>query len=273
MQRVEPPAGSPLGQISVGVGVSKSETERDIITLRYTMPISKVDLKIANRNGYAMIEQGLNMLRTQMQNRILNLFFHGNDGASLPDLPDISGAFDVGEDIGATLDTTYWATATSPVTHAKAVYDGLIANIYYPPFSWVLSWPLASGLQALNNAANPRTHEEIIRAGYISGGIYYVAEGTSAYGAGGYNLYPMTKSGDDGCYIGFAPTNGAGEMNFWMAEVTNGIETRVHDSLDENNNYVYEMEWRGTPVFRGATTGSASSAPYIVYMPDVDLAS
>jgi hypothetical protein len=45
----------------------------------------------------------------------------------------------------------------------------------------------------------------------------------------------------------------------------------VGDTLDENNNYTYNMEWRGTPVFRNATT-SAGSAEYIVFEPDVDLA-
>jgi hypothetical protein len=70
----------------------------------------------------------------------------------------------------------------------------------------------------------------------------------------------------------FAPRNGAGELNFYLAEVSNGIETSVRDFVDENNNYTYDMEWRGTIVFRGATTGSASSAPYIVGEPDVDLA-
>ena len=129
-------------------------------------------------------------------------------------------------------------------------------------------------MYGLNNAANPRTHEEIIRAGYVSGGIYYFPNGTSAYGSGGYTLYPLPPAtADDGVWLMFAPTNGAGEANFYLAQVTNGIETTVPDTLDENNQYTIGMEWRGTVVFRGATTGSAASAPYIVYEPDVDLAS
>ena len=70
----------------------------------------------------------------------------------------------------------------------------------------------------------------------------------------------------------FAPRNGDGEANFYLAQTTNGIETTVPDRTDENGYYTISMEWRGTPVFRNATTGTAGSAEYIVFEPDVDLA-
>ncbi|GAG02632.1 unnamed protein product, partial [marine sediment metagenome] len=38
------------------------------------------------------------------------------------------------------------------------------------------------------------------------------------------------------------------------------------------NHYEVFMEWRGTPVFRGATVDTAGSAEYIVFEPDVNLA-
>lgn len=271
MQRVEPPVGSPLGETSSGVASSRSETNRPLISFRMTYSINKTDMRVARRSGYSPVQENLTMMRSAMEHSILKLVFQGTTG---DDLPDISGMFDVGEDTDAALDDNYWATATEPVAHAQAGYDDLIANFYYPPFTWILSWNLMSGLQALNNAANPRTHGEIIRAGYVTGGVYAYRNGTSAYGAGGYTIYPLqAAANDDGVWAMFAPKNGAGEDNFYLAEVTNGIEVRVADTTDENNRYVYEMEWRGTPVFRGATTGSAGSAPYIVFEPDVDLAS
>jgi hypothetical protein len=271
MQRVEPPVLSPLGEFSTGVSSSKSETNRPIGSFRMTWALNKTDLRIAQRNGYNIVAQNIAMMRSSMEHNILKLVFQGNTGER--DLPDISGMMDVGEDIDNSEETVYWATATAPVTHASYGYDDLIANNYFGPFSWILSYSLKSGLQALNNAANPRTHEEIIRAGYVQGGIYFYQHGTSAYGAGGYTTYPLPAATHDGLHIMFAPKNGVGEDNFYLAEVTNGIELRVADTTDENNNYVYEMEWRGTPVFRGATTASAASAPYIVYAPDVDFAS
>jgi hypothetical protein len=271
MLRVEPPVGSPLGEHSFGVASAKTETERPIISYRYTYGINKTDLRIASRNNYDIVAQNLAMMRTAMETKILKLVFQGTTGS---ELPDISGMLDVGEDVNAGLDDNYWATATEPVAHSIAGFDDLQANNYFPPFTWILSRNLESGLYALNNAANPRTHLEIVQGGYVKGGVYFYANGTGAYGAGGYSDYPLpAASADDGVWIMFAPRNGAGEPNFYLAEVTNGIEVRVGDSLDENNNYQYFMEWRGTPVFRNATTASAGSAEYIVFEPDVDLAS
>jgi len=271
MKRVEPPSGSKLGEHAFGVSSAKSETERPLISLRYQYSVNKTDLRIASRNNYDIIGQNVAMMRSAMEHSILKLFFQGTTGT---DLPDISGAFDVGEDVDATLDAVYWATATSPVTHAAAGFGDLQANNYFPPYSMVLSRNLEASMKGLNNAANPRTHEELIRAGYVTGGIYYYQNGTSAYGTGGYTIYPLqAAANDDGVWMMFAPTNGSGEANFYLAQVTNGIETTVPNTLDENNYYTIDMEWRGTPVFRGATTGSAGSAPYIVFEPDVDLAS
>lgn len=268
MLRVEPPSGSALGEHSFGVASAKTETKRPIISYRYTYGVNKTDLAIAKRNNYDIVAQNLAMMRTAMEIKVLKLFFQGSTGN---DLPDISGAFDVGEDVDAALDDNYWATATEPVAHAAAGYADLVANRYYPPYTWILSRNLEAGLYALNNAANPRTHLEIIQAGYVKGGVYFYENGTGAAAAGGYLDYPMPAATNDiGVWMMFAPTNGVGEQNFYLAEVSNGIEVRVGDSLDENNNYQYFMEWRGTPVFRNATTGTAGSAEYIVFEPDVD---
>lgn len=270
MKRVEPPVGSKLGEFSHGVSSAKTETERELISFRYTYGVNKTDLRIAKRNGYDIIGQNVAMMRSAMEHSILKLFIQGTTGT---DLPDVYGMFDVGEDVDAALDDNYWNTATEPVAHALAGFNDLVANNYFGPYSWILSRSFEAGLYALNNAANPRTHEEIIRASYVKGGIYFYQNGASAYGSGGYTIYPLpAATNDDGVWLMFAPTNGAGEENFYMAQVTNGIETTVPNDLDENNIYTIGMEWRGAPVFRGATTSTAS-APYIVFEPDGDTAS
>jgi len=273
MQRVEPPRGSPLGEHAHGVSSGKTETERDIITFRYTYTLNKTELRIAQRNGYDIIGKNTMMMRSAMEHSIMALILQGTGATTTTDLPDISGMLDVGEDVDAALDDDTWSTATKPVFHASTGFDDLVANNYYGPYSWILSRNLESGMYALNNAANPRTHQEIIQAGYVKGGIYYYSNGASAYGSGGFTIHPLpAATADDGVWIMFAPNNGDGEANFYLAQVSNGIETTVPDALDENNNYTIGMEWRGTPVFKGATTGSAGSAPYIVFEPDVDLA-
>ena len=272
MQRVEPPQGSPLGEIAHGVSSARIETERDIISFRYTYTLNKTDLRIASRNGYDIIGQNTAMMRSAMEHQIVNFVIQGSDALTTTNLPDISGMLDVGEDVNAALDGEAWATATKPVVHAKAGFDDLQTNFYFPPYSWILSRNLESGLLDLNNAANPRTHGEIIKNSFVKGSTTFFSNGTSAYGAGGYTIHPMPPaSNDDGLWIMFAPTNGVGENNFYLAQVTNGIETDVPGVLDGNNNFTISMEWRGTPVFRNATVATAGSAEYIVFEPDVDL--
>lgn len=274
MQRVEPPRGSPIGEHAHGVSSSKIETSREIISFRYTYSVNKTDLRIAQRNGYDIIGQNVEMLRSAMQHSILTLVFQGSGALTSTDLPDISGMLDVGEDTDAALDDDAWDTATKPLVHAAAGFSDLVANFYYAPYTWILSRNLQAGNLALNNAANPDSHEDIIRRTYLQGGsTFYYPNGASAYGAGGYTINPLpAATSDDGVWIMFTNDNGSGQQNFYLAQVTNGIETTVPSALDENNNLTINMEWRGTPVFRNATTASAGSAEYIVFEPDVDLA-
>ena len=274
MQRVEPPRMSPLGEHSHGVSSAKIETERPVGTFRFSYTVNKTDLKIAKRNGYDIIGQNIDMMRSAMMHSILALFFQGSGAITTTDLPDISGAFDVGEDTDAGLTAgNKWDTATSPVDHAAAGFGDMRTNKYYGDITWVLSQNLEPGMLALYNAANPRTHKEIVEVGYVKGPILYYPNGASAYGTGGYTINPLpAATATDGCWAMFCPTNGAGEANYYLAQVTNGIETTVPDKLDENNNLTIDMEWRGTPVFRNATTASAGSAEYIIFEPDVDLA-
>ena len=274
MLRVEPPRGSPMGEHAHGVSSGKTETERPIITYRYTYTLNKTEFRMAAKNGYDIIGKNSMMMRSAMEHNIMALILQGTGATTTTDLPDISGMLDVGEDVDAGLTAGHkWATATKPVVHIKAGFDDLQTNLYYGPFSLILSRNLESSMYDLNNAANPRTHEEIIRNGFVKGGIYYFSNGASAYGAGGYTINPLpAATTTDGVWIMFAPKNGDGEDNFYLAEVSNGIETTVPGELDENNNYTISMEWRGGPVFRNATTATAGSAEYIVYEPDVDLA-
>lgn len=274
MHRVEPPRMSPLGDHHHGVSSGKTETERNIGTFKYTYTIGKVDLRIAQRNGYDIIGQNTAMMRSAMEHSIMALILQGSGAITSTDLPDIPGMLDVGEDVDAALTAgAKWDTATKPIVHAAAGFSDLVQNNYFGDFWWILSRNLEAGAIALNNAANPRTHEEIIKASYARGNWYYMANGASAYATGGYTINPLpAASTTDGVWIMGTNSNGAGDLNYYLGQVSNGIVTTVPDTMDDNDNLTISMEWRGTPVFRGATLASAGSAPYIVFEPDVDLA-
>lgn len=269
LQRVERPAGSLMGEHSWGVATSKTPYTRPILSYRYTYSLSKTELAMASRNGYDIIGKNIQVLRSQMQRTVAQLFFQG---AKAKDRVTVLGAFTLGEDTDATLDGEAWDTATKPLVHIAAGFSDLIANLYDGPYSMVLSSNLKAGMLALNNAANPRSHEEIALNSYLKGGsIYYMPNGDDTIGAGGPTIFPLQKAAaDDGVWMMFAPKNSVGENNFWMAEVTNGIEVTVPSALDENNMFSVNVEWRGAPIFRGAD--SAAEATYITYEPDVDLA-
>ena len=201
LTRPDMPIGTKYGEASMGVSVGRVETERNIMSYRSHVMFSKTDMAIAQRNGYAMVSEAIAEVIKQTGLMVAQLFFQG----STPDRDrvNISGAFDVGEDVDATLDGETWNTATKPVAHIGAGFSDLIANYYAPPYTLVASWNLAYGMGALNNAANPRTHEEIVRAAYGIERIVYghnpAASATHAYGSGGMRIYPLPPpAADDG---------------------------------------------------------------------------
>ena len=269
--RTAPGAGSLMGETSYGVATAKAETERNFISFRAHYLINKTELRMAQRSGYDIIAMNSKMIRSNMQLQLAKLVLQGSDAEWRV---NISGMLDVGEDVDATLDAILWDTATKPLVHVAAGFSDLKANYFAPPYDMILSSNLQAGFLALNNAANPRSHQEIAVATYLQGGsVYFMDNGTSAFGAGGYKFLPLpAATADDGVWLMFSNRNAMGEGNFFLAQVTNGIEVTTADRLDENNNYRIDFEWRGTPVFRGATVATAGSAPYIVFEPDVDLA-
>lgn len=265
------PMGSKFGEATSQASVGRVETTRNIMSYRYVLGFNKSEMRIAARNGYAQVAEANAEAIKQMSLAIAELFFQGSTYEE--DRVNISGAFDVGEDVDATLDGETWNTATKPVAHVGAGFSDLIANYYPPPYTLVMSWNLAYGMGALNNAANPKTHGEIVQAAYGIERMVYghnpAASATSDFGSGGYRIYPLpAPAADDGVWAMFKVS----PENFYIAQVTNGIELSPMVFDPATNMYENYVEWRGTPVFRGATTGTAGSAEYIVFEPDVDLA-
>ena len=269
--RTGPVAGSKWGRTSYGVATAKTPTERDVISFRGHYTINKSLLRIAQKNNYDIISMNSKMIRSNIQFQVAKLIIQGSD----PDWRvNVSGIFDVYEDVDAGLTAgAKWDTATKPLVHVAAGFSDLKANNYAPPYQMIMSSNLEAGMLALNDAGNPDNHEELSKR-YLRGGtMYYLDNGTSAYGVGGYKFYPLPPaSTTDGNWFMFAKTNQMGESNFYLAQISKGIEITTADRLDDNNELRIDYEWRGTPVFRGATTDGAGSAPYIVGEPDVDLA-
>ena len=260
----EPPAGSRIGEHAWGVTTSRTETERPIMSYRDMYSFNKTDLRIAQRNGYAMVVDALAVGAQIMNKTIASLLFQGTQIAR--DRVDISGMLDVGEDIAGSAYT--WNTAAQPTLFVLEAVTDLLDNNYAPPYKMILSWNLKPGFGALHNAAGSVSHEQLAAQNYDATVATYAHNGLTAQVAGtGWVHYPLPA----------APTNdGVAIMcqvspeNFYMGQVSNGVEISPLEFDPATNMYRTFMEWRGTPVFRGATTGTAGSAEYIVFEPDVN---
>ena len=275
LTKVGIPIGSVIGEAALGVMTSRLETERNVLSLRYEFTFNKTELAIAQRNGYSLVNDALNVGAIQMNKKIAQLLFQGT---YIPnDRVNISGMLDVGTDVttsGWDLSVQYWSTATKPVFHCAAGFRDLITAHYAPPYHWILSYSLLPGLAALNNAANPKSHREICRDGYqIEGFHFYHADTVSNTGekpgTGGPEIYPLPLTGgQDGVWLMCQVS----PENFFMGQMTNGIEISELTFDRKTNSYSVFMEWRGAPVFRGATVDTAGTAEYILWEDRVDLA-
>lgn len=265
LRPIEPPAGSRIGEHAWGVQTAKAETERDIISFRYQFGFNKTDMRIAARNNYALLRENLRVGTVTMNKWIASLLFQGSHAR---DRVNISGMLDVGEDIAGAAGA--WDTVTVPLQHVAEGFGDLLANHYAPPYLMILSWNLAPGFAALNNAAGNASERELAERLYQTTVATFAHNGTSAATATvGWQIYPLPPAtGDDGVFLMFQNS----PENFYMGQVSNGIEISPLIFNPRQNMYEVFMEWRGTPVFRGATVDTAGSAEYIVFEPDVNLA-
>ena len=262
----EPPAGSRIGEHAWGVTTSRTETERPIMSYRYQFSFNKTDRRIAQRNGYAMVVDALAVGMQTMNKQIASLLFKGTHIAR--DRVNISGMFDVGEDINGSAYT--WNTAGQPTLCVLEAVTDLLENSYEPPYKMIMSWNLKPGFGALHNAAGSVTHEQLAAQAYDATVATYAHAGDTAITAGiGWVHYPLpAPTADDGVFAMCQVS----EENFYMGQVSNGVEISPLVFDPATNMYKVWMEWRGTPVFRGATTGTAGSAEYIVFEPAVNFA-
>lgn len=254
--RIRPPAGSQWGEHSWGVATARTETERQLISLRYTWEFNKTHLRIAKRNNYALLKDNLAVGAKTMNVKLAQLWLQGSTDST--DRVPVAGMLDVGEAIAGAADA--WNTATNPVAFIGEGFSALIANDYAPPYTLIASWNLAVGMGTLNAAAG-QTHKAIIVDAYNIERIIYAHNGDDT----AQHIYPLPAAVDDGVFIMCQVS----PENFYMAQASQGIEISPLVFNPANNNFVVHMEWRGVPVFRGAD-GTADSAGYIVHEDNVD---
>jgi len=263
---IEPPAGSMLGEHAWGVATARTQTKRNVVSYRYEFSFPKTELAIAQRNGYELIKDNLAVGMKTMNKWIASLLFQGTQTR---DRVNISGMLDLGEDIAGS--AYIWDTAGQPTLCVLEAVTDLLDNHYAPPYKMIMSWNLYAGFNALHNAAGSVSHADLASKNYQATVATYAHLGTSAFGTGGtgWQIYPLPAPGaDDGRFIMFQNS----PENFYMAQVTNGVEISPLTFEPETNMYRTFMEWRGTPVFRGATVDTAGSAEYIVFEPSINLA-
>ena len=186
LRPIEPPAGSKLGEHAWGVSTARTETERNLISLRYEFSFHKTDLNIARKNGYQMVRDNLVVGTHTMNKWIAKILFMGTEGR---DRVNVSGMFDVGEDIAGSAYT--WDTAGQPSLWVHEAVTDLLDNHYAPPYKMALSWSLKPGFGAIHNAASGVSHEQLAATNYDATVATYAHAGTTAFGSAssGWNIY------------------------------------------------------------------------------------
>lgn len=189
-------AGSALGDKYEIVGTDRTPVTASVLHYKHKFLLPEVEVQAARNQGipYPMddIRTSLNVLANQIQHVVLEESFAW-DGVV------VNGCRSGGTDgNNGTCDAAAWDTTTKPLVHAKSFVNTLETAGFERPFTWILSSNLITGLDDLNNAANPRSHRELAASQYGVTDIFPASIGTSTQ-ARAYGFDAAAT--DDGVYI------------------------------------------------------------------------
>jgi hypothetical protein len=256
MDAVTRPGFSKDGSYSMGMAVSKQENSSTLTWMRFKFEIPYQEMESARLSGVPYWSQYVTAAMTKLDHEIERLIIQGVDADE--DSPSINGMFDSGSDMNnATCDAALWNTAPAPITHCGQAVNAMVAAGFEPPYNWILSINLLSGMKQLHNAASDLSCEDICRTNYNINGVFYGRTGTTT----DLITYSFpTPATDDALYLMFKPD----VQNFRLAQVF-APRIKMNPELDQGSNrYIGYAEWLGTVEIPRGTS--------IQWNNDVDLA-
>ena len=258
------PALSVDGADYEGVRTARTEGSNPVIWMRYKFHWTITEVEAAQRAGIPLkaddVRIGLRMIHDKISQMAI-------EGLDVPDV--ISGITETGTDLGATLDTTYVATADAFITHVITGANHLLTNGFRGPYHMVVSDAIARYLELPLGSGGGMSQKQYCEQvmtdlGGTPGKIFIERGVAAATFAANIeigledNCYPMVYAADDGIW-----TMTAANLENMAIQEVGPPSVDISGELNrETNTYEGFINWQGTL----RTTHAASTG----FMEDVD---
>jgi hypothetical protein len=259
LEEIPAPALSVDGADYMGVRTARLEGSNPLLFMRYKFHWDITEVEAARRNGIPLQSDDAEIALRMINDKIAQMAIEGLDW---PDV--ISGATEVGTDLGGTLDLTVVGTADAFITHAATAYNHMITNGFRGPYHWIVSDGIAQYLGLPLGAGGGSSQGNYIDDTF--GFTTYIERSTAAATLAANietgledNCWPMVYTADDGIWVCLA----ASPENMAIQEVHPPRFTVNPEINRDTNKYEGYVEWQGTVRF----THAASAA----FMEDVDV--
>lgn len=260
LEEIPAPALSLDGADYMGVRTARLEGSNPLLFMRYKFSWDITEVEAARRANVPLAADEATVALRMMNDKIAQMCLEGLDW---PDV--ISGATEVGTDLGATLDLTVVGTADAFITHAATAYNHMITSGFRGPYNWIVSDTIAQYLGLPLGAGGGQSQGNYIDDTF-GFSTYIERAATAAVLAANIetgledNCWPFTYTADDGIWVLLA----ANEANMALQETSPPTVTVNPEINRDSNKYEGYVEWQGTVRF----THAASAA----FMEDVDVA-
>ena len=258
LEEIPGPALSITGGDYMGVRTARLEGENPLVFMRYKFHWDITEVEAAQRAGVPLKADDASIALRHINDKIGQMVIEGLDWPE-----PISGATEVGTDLGATLDATMVATADSFITHASTAYNHMITNGFRGPYNWLVCKQQAQYLGLPLGAGGGQSQGNYINDTF--GFTTYIenAELDTTFAAnvevGLEDVIPtMIYNTDDGIWVLLA----ASPENMALQEV-GPPQVFVNPEINrDTNKYEGFVEWHGTVRFTHAAS--------VGFMEDVD---
>ena len=237
---VDGPESSKDGRAGYDVRVARTEGEANVASLVYTFELPRNEVEMAQQAGVPIWSENVGNSLRKLNDNICNWILTGTNSW---DKVAITGMYTGGTVCVTALDAVKWDTATSPLLHAKAGFSQLFDYGYKPPYNWLLTTSLRSGLNVKYGAGDPAQIEMLGPYG-VAGNLDFVkGSGASTTATTRMNLYPAgTPAGDEGMWWMYKK-----DPNYAYVAEVKPITTTINPELDFRRQcYHGRIEWRGT---------------------------
>ena len=258
LEEIPGPALSISGADYMGVRTARLEDESPLVFMRYKLHWDITEVEAAQRAGVPLKADGVKVALRSINDKIAQMVLEGLDWPEV-----VSGASEVGTDLGAGLDTTYVGTPGQFTLHAQTIYHHMLSNGYRGPYNLIVSDTIRPFLYLPQPGGHGLNQEQYIKETFDMNVFTEKSDTAATFAAnievGLEEVIPaMIYTADNGIWVGLAATM----ENMALQEVA-PPQVYIDPEINrETNKYEGYVEWHGTVRFTHDTAACV--------MPDVD---